>query len=287
MKYNAALYPFESKWIKLNNDQIHYIDEGTGQVILFSHAAIGSSFMYRRFVQILGKHFRCIALDFPGFGISQHDSQKQYSIVSQADLLGKFIKGLGLQDIIAFGHDTGGPSIINVAVRYPDIFKGLILTDTIMFPTTEYQKIHKMLRVVGSTPFEWLNSRTNFLTKLTLNKGVTSRRLLKEEKHEYFKMTFDSNRRNNITSVLSSLRQNPDFMNAIKNGLENQLNQKPTLLIYGENDPVNILGIPERIHKMMTNSELFLINSESHFPHEGQPERMSEIIFEWINNLNT
>ena len=285
MKYDKTLYPFESKWITINNEKIHYVDEGKGQVILFSHAAIGSSFMYRRFIQILSKSFRCVALDYPGFGLTPTSPKYKLSIVSQAKILDQFIMAIGLQNVIGLGHDTGGPSLFHIASQRPELFKGLILTDTIIFPTIEYRRIHRMLRLVGSWPFRWLNKQTNFLLKFTLNLGIRTRKLSKEEKKVYYAMTTASLDRNSMTELLFSLRQNPDFMEEVKSGFENQLNHKPTLLIYGEHDPVKQLGIPDRIHSMLPNSDFYQIKGESHFPHEGQPERMSEIIFQWVKKL--
>lgn len=285
MKYNKTLYPFQSKWLPIDGTNIHYVDEGNGQVILFSHAAIGSSFMYRKFIQSLSKHFRCIALDFPGFGLTPTNPGGNFCIVHQSHVLEQFIKRLRLENIIAFGHDTGGPSIFHVCASHPELIKGMILTDTIIFPTPEYSKIHRMLGIVGSAPIRWLNGRTNFLTKVTINKGVATRKLLDEEKAEYYHITADHRKRDSAIQVLSSLRKNPEFMTEIRSGFENQLNRKPTLLIYGENDPVKELGIPDRIHSMMAHAEYFVIKGESHFPHEGQPERMIEIIYQWVSKL--
>jgi pimeloyl-ACP methyl ester carboxylesterase len=63
---------------------------------------------------------------------------------------------------------------------------------------------------------------------------------------------------------------------------EKDLSQKPVLMIYGINDPVNQLGIPQRMKKMLPNSELHLIEGEKHFPHEGQAKLMSLIMYKWL-----
>ena len=286
MKYNKSLFPFESKWIQIENHNIHYVDEGKGQILLFSHAALGSSFMYRKFVENLSLHFRCIALDYPGFGLSTDLPQQKYSVVTQSRILKQFIQKLGLHEIIALGHDTGGPSLFKVAVEQPELFKGLILTDTIIFPTTSYRRIHLMLKLLSLGILKRLNIWTNFIMKLTVNKGVVTRKLSKEEKAEYYKMSATSKKRSRITQLLCSLRQNPDFMQSIKSGFENELNEKPALLIYGENDPVTQMGIPQRIQAMLKNASLFFIEKEGHFPHEGQPERMCTIIYQWVQNRN-
>lgn len=211
MKYNKTLYPFESKWVEIDGINIHYIDEGKGQIILFSHAAIGSSFMYRRFIQTLSKHFRCIALDFPGFGMSTQNPETECSIVGQSQILISFIEALELDDIIVLGHDTGGPSIFSVCTKHSHLVSGMILTDTIIFPTTEYSKIHRMLGILGSTPIDWINGKTNFLTRLTINKGVMTRKLTQDEKTIYYQMTATPERRSNMISVLSSLKKNKDL----------------------------------------------------------------------------
>ena len=88
-----------------------------------------------------------------------------------------------------------------------------------------------------------------------------------------------------ITKVLVSLKTCDNVMHQVKQAFSERLNHLPALLIYGEKDPVNQLGIVDRIQKLMPDSELFLISNEGHFPHEGQPEKMSQIMDSWIQKL--
>ncbi len=285
-EYNKALYPFTSKWVNIDGNNIHYIDEGEGEIILFSHPPLGSSFMFRDFVQILRKKHRCIAIDFPGFGLSEKSDNYQPGVESQSYILEKFIKQLGLQNIYGLGHDTGGPSLNGVALRNPDLFNGLILTDTVIFPISEYAKLSKTLGIVGGRFFIWFNATTNILVKATFKFGVRTRKLSKAERLEYQRMFDTASKRKRITAMLLNLKQSERYMRELKQGFEQTLNDKPTLLIYGEDDPVTKLGIADRIFKMLENSELYLINKEGHFPHEGQPEKMSNIIHDWIGRIS-
>ncbi len=282
MEYNKTLYPFTPKNVKINGANVHYIDEGRGQVIVFCHPPIASSFMYREFVKLLSKNCRCIAFDFPGFGLSEPPAHKNYSITAQADFIEQFIKVLNLTDIIILGHDTGGPSAFKVVIENPTLFKGIILTDTIIFPTIEYPKIDRMLSVVGSRWFQWFNSKTNLIVRLTYKFGIMTRKLSAQEKQVYYAMFSDSPKRTRITNVLFSLKQEKEFMQSIMMGFESVINKMPMLLLYGEKDPVAELGIPHRIQKMVDNAELFLIKGEGHFPHEGQPEEMCELVSNWL-----
>ena len=66
--WDPALYPFESRFLDLPAGRVHYVDEGSGPVLLFLPPAPLWSFMYRQVILGLRGRFRCIALDFPGFG---------------------------------------------------------------------------------------------------------------------------------------------------------------------------------------------------------------------------
>lgn len=284
--YDQALYPFPNRWVSIEGQRIHYIDEGTGPTLLFSHAPLGCSFMYRAFVQQLSRYYRCIALDYPGFGLSSPHAADEYTIRSQKVILEQFIDQLQLEDIIGLGHDTGGPSLFKLAVEQPHRFRALILTDTIIYPTTEYPKIHRMLGIVGSKIFQFINAQTNLLVRLTFNLGILSRKLTKAEKDQYYLLYDSPTKRRRITRVLYSLRAEKPFMEALANAFAKVWKNKPILLLYGDKDPVQQLGIPERIRKSLSNARFHLIEGEGHFPHEGQAEKMSSLIHEWMQKLD-
>lgn len=63
-------FPFVSRFMTLQGQRVHYVDEGQGPVLLFLHGNPTWSFLYRRIIQGLATHYRCIALDYPGFGLS-------------------------------------------------------------------------------------------------------------------------------------------------------------------------------------------------------------------------
>ena len=65
-----ADFTFESKYIEVNGSNIHYIDEGEGDPILFIHGNPTSSYIWRNIIPHLNKKARCIALDLIGMGKS-------------------------------------------------------------------------------------------------------------------------------------------------------------------------------------------------------------------------
>ena len=67
---SGELFPYESRFIELGGSRVHYVDEGEGPVLLLLHGNPTWSFLYRHLVGRLRHRFRCVALDYPGFGLS-------------------------------------------------------------------------------------------------------------------------------------------------------------------------------------------------------------------------
>jgi haloalkane dehalogenase len=102
-------YPFRSRYVKTQYGDIHYVDEGAGKVVLFVHGNPTWSFMYRHLIQGLSEHYRCVAPDHIGFGLSDKPRDAAYLPQFHAENLTAFIETLGLKDITLVIHDWGGP----------------------------------------------------------------------------------------------------------------------------------------------------------------------------------
>ncbi len=66
------LYPFEHRFVDLGNGiEMHYVDEGEGETLLMLHGNPTWSFLYRKMISRLRGDFRCVAPDYPGFGLTE------------------------------------------------------------------------------------------------------------------------------------------------------------------------------------------------------------------------
>ena len=57
---DETLFPFKSRYIELAGSQVHYIDEGSGPVLLFLHGLPTWSFIYRKIINKLKDKIRGI-----------------------------------------------------------------------------------------------------------------------------------------------------------------------------------------------------------------------------------
>jgi haloalkane dehalogenase len=102
---NESLYPFKSRYIELAGSQVHYIDEGSGPVLLFLHSIPAWSFIYRNMIKNLQDNFRCIALDYPGFGLSKASNDFIHTLKEHSEIVSLFIQVLELTEVTMMVHD--------------------------------------------------------------------------------------------------------------------------------------------------------------------------------------
>ena len=127
---SADLYPFESKWFESSVGPVHYIDEGQGRPIVFCHGQPMWSFLYRNIVIGLRDRFRCVVIDYPGFGLSVRPEGYGYTPEEQAQVVGELVDHLGLDEMIVMGQDWGGPISMGMATARADRVSGIILGNT-------------------------------------------------------------------------------------------------------------------------------------------------------------
>lgn len=116
----------------LQNMYINYRDQGDPQspVLLLIHG-LGCSLRYwacvfdaREFA-----NYRILALDLPGFGMSDKPDSYDYKLSSQADLALAFVDALQVQQFLLVGHSMGGAIAILLALKYPDRVKHLVVIE--------------------------------------------------------------------------------------------------------------------------------------------------------------
>lgn len=136
------VYPFETHFVDLDDElQLALIDEGVGEeTIIFIHGLGSYLPAWKKNIDTLSQHYRCIAIDLPGYGKSSkmpHTGLMTY----YASVIVKLLDAYDLSSVYLAGHSMGGQIAITTALYYPDRVKGLILAAPAGFETfTEGQK---------------------------------------------------------------------------------------------------------------------------------------------------
>lgn len=118
-----ALFPAEHRFIELDGALIHYVDEAAGETLLLLHGNPAWSFLYQKIIAGLRTSFRCVALDFPGYGMSDASPGYGFTPKEHSTVLERFVDRLGLKDLTIMVQDWGGPIGFGLAGRRPEIVR--------------------------------------------------------------------------------------------------------------------------------------------------------------------
>lgn len=110
---------------------------GSPAVVLL-HQSPRSWAEYRGVLPLLGRRYRCIAPDMPGFGDSPPQPGEQ-SIEGLAGAVADILAALGIGRCHLVGHHTGGVVALELAASRPDLVDHLVLSST-AFTSAEFRR---------------------------------------------------------------------------------------------------------------------------------------------------
>ena len=162
---DQTLFPFQSRWFDGAGPRVHYVDEGSGRPVVMFHGNPTWSFLYRKVINELKGEFRCIAMDYPGFGLSERPAGYRYTSAEHAEVIGKLVDKLELDRFIVVGQDWGGPIGMTVALQRAQHVSGMVFANTWYWPAQGSLSTFSL--VMSSPPLQWLilnrNSFVNFI----------------------------------------------------------------------------------------------------------------------------
>lgn len=276
---NKTLYPFESRWMDLSSGaRVHYVDEGRGPVLLLLHGNPTWSFLYRNVITGLKDRFRCVAPDYPGFGLSSAPTDFGFTAKEQANVLAEFVQSLNITNYIIMMQDWGGPIGFSLAGRAPEDVHGFIIGNTWAWPL-ERMGQKTFSRVMGGPIGRAAALGFNGVVRFFMSRGVVNP--LKREVLDMYVAPFRRRDARSPTHIFPrQLHHAAPFLKAVSDSLPT-LADKPTLILWGKKDFA--FQKPERLRfeRLFPNSRTILLPKAGHFIQEDAPSEIVMAIREW------
>jgi pimeloyl-ACP methyl ester carboxylesterase len=129
---------FTHKFVQTNGIRMHYVEQGTGPLVVLCHGFPESWYSWRhQITAIAGAGFHVVAPDQRGYG--QTDRPEPVSayntLLLAGDIVG-LVNALGAKTATVFGHDWGAPVAWYAALLRPDLFPAMGLLSVPGFPRT-------------------------------------------------------------------------------------------------------------------------------------------------------
>lgn len=275
---DPALYPFESRWFDSSVGPIHYIDEGEGRPLLLMHGNPDWSFLYRKMIPLLAPLFRCIAMDYPGFGLSVHPAGYGYLPSEHAAVVAELVEHLDLTDAVLVGQDWGGPIGFDVASRMPSRFTGLVAGNTMMWAATPFLMQRTFSRLTGFGFVQRsLMKRHTFVKRIL--PALVQTDVTDDEMRHYLDVAPTPHSRTGHAVFPKAIVGETAWLNELEARVTANLADKPMLRIMGMKDvPLTTKAYLRKWDEMWPRAAKLDLPDAGHFWQEDEPVAAADAI---------
>ena len=130
------LYPFQSHFLDRDGLRYHYLDEGSGEIMLMVHGNPTWSFYFRNLVRAFRNNYRVVVPDHMGCGLSDKPSPSRYDFRLKnrvADLSALMDRIAPDEAVTLIVHDWGGMIGLAWALLNGNRVKRIVITNTAGF----------------------------------------------------------------------------------------------------------------------------------------------------------
>lgn len=262
---------------------INYERVGSGEnKILFIHGFGASRKSFYDIIPFFDETFELYLIDLVGFGDSKPNLNFEFTPQNQAKAVYDFIQEKKLENLIIIGHSYGG-GVALILLQLTEMNKknfisNMILLDPAAYPQ-EFPFFISILRIPIVSKILLDIASEHFQAKFILehlfwdDSKVTPERI--ERYAEYYEKNY------NKYAILETAKKIiPLNFGEIQKNIKRSTT--PTLIIWGNRDPVIPKGNVLRLNKELSNSQLVILEEVGHVVHEEKPK---EVFFEIMRFL--
>ena len=288
-----ADWPYAPRYIQVYDSFIHYVEDGSGEPLLFLHGNPTWSYQWRNVMPHLAPYGRCIAMDLAGMGRSGKPGI-DYTFLNHARYVEGFIDALGLENITLVLHDWGGALGLYWALHHPGRARALALLGN--------SPLSMGWQIIGSweaAPHVFHRYRApvlgwhlvgdhNYFIERTLRHSVL--RGLTEEEMGFYREPYPTvasrkplQRWNTQVPIAGDPPEMVPVVEAIKTYYETLT--LPKLLIHGSGSRGGTPPWIEWSKKNIPNTETCNLGQVGHYMTEDKPDDIGQAIATWFRRL--
>ena len=271
-------------------NELHYSEVlGSGPLLLFLHGVGSSSATWQPILERLSEHdVHAVALDLPGHGGSAK-VRGDYSLGAMACTVRDFLDYVGEKQAVLVGHSLGGGIAMQFAYQFPDRCNGLVLVASgglgaeasVVLRAASLPGAELVLPLIvhpaTMSAVGWASrtsSRLGGPAFLSADAEILLRGLRDPTSRAAFLST--------LRSVIDHSGQRVSAVAKLA-----AAKQLPTLLVWGECDPIIPLDHGHRALDVAPDASLVVIPGARHEPHRHDPARFTDLVVELADQVRS
>lgn len=145
----------EHCFVTTNGIRMHYVEQGSGPLVVLCHGWPESWYSYRHQIPALAAAgFHVVAPDQRGYGQTDRPEPiEAYHILNLVGDIVGLVNSLHAEPAIIVGHDWGAPVAWNSALLRPDLFRAIALLSVPYFPRASTRPTDGMKAMAGDQNF--------------------------------------------------------------------------------------------------------------------------------------
>jgi pimeloyl-ACP methyl ester carboxylesterase len=274
-----------TKELSLPQGTIRYRDSGKGQTIVFVHGLLVNGLLWRKVTPLLQGEFRCVVPDWPlGSHSLPLNESADRSPRGMAHLIADFLQESDLESVTIVANDTGGAIAQLLVTERPERVRRLVLTPCDAYENflpPAFRPLQWMARVPGALTAAFQGMRSPMLRRSPLGFGMLTRRPIPDEVLAAWVAPFleDAAVRRDTIGLLRGI----DAKDTLAAAEKLRDFDRPTLIAWAPEDRFFKLRFAERLAQAIPDARLERIEDSYTFVSEDQPERVAELIREFMN----
>ena len=256
------------KTIEIDGNTIRYVEEGNStENLLLIHGLGASAERWEHVIPQFAKNYRVLVPDLIGFGLSDKPVV-DYTTDYLSEFIRKFLKKLGIDSVSIIGSSLGGQIGAEFTYQNNSMVEKLVLISPsgIMKHSTPALDAYVMAALYpsdssASNAFQIMSGSKN-IDKKTI-KGFVQRMKLPNAKMAFMSTLLGLKDAEIISEKLVSIKS-------------------PTLIIWGENDPVIPIKYAQSFVSEIDDCRFVKMENCGHTPYVESPDKFYKIVFDFL-----
>ncbi len=279
-RFNLREFAGDDQFVWVNGYAIHYTDDGphSAPAVVLIHGFASSVFTWRGIkAALLAAGYRVIAVDQLGSGASARPAEPIYTTQTQAELVLGVLDALGIRRAHFVGHSFGGRVAMQIAILAPERVQSLAALAPEAF-ATDRPSIARWVRLPVLGYVLAFYSTSPWLVRPGLR--------FVSAKHDWITDTVAKGYagplhvRGSALAQVWQARSPKDGARPVPHNLS--AITAPTLLLWGERDPVFPAGDGARLVRILPDARLQVFEGIGHIVHEECPETTQRAILDFL-----
>ena len=268
-----------SHFVTVEGVKVHYTEAGTGDPIILIHGFPTSYHLWRNVIPGIAKTHRAIAIDLPGYGLSDKPLDIKYNFFFYEKVLNGFLDALGLQQTAFAVHDIGGPIGVFWAIRNQERLTKLVLLNTLVYPEMSWAVKVFMLSLMTPGVKRFVGSPRGI--RAAMRFGVDHKERMTPEVLEPYTAPFQDPAAGQ-GMVKAGKGLSPKGFVEMAEKLSTL--SVPIRIIYGENDRIlpDVAKTFARVKQDCPQATITSIPGCGHFLQEDEPDQIGALIADFL-----